>query len=246
MNKVLRLITFVVMFKIWRASGASPAAALPHQHACPDHRTANPDEEDSMVTQRVKPRRLDETYEKRYIGWKVRAYFSIVGIFLVISVAAFLYSSFIVYQVERGASGPFCIGVECQGKNPEGTNCQSDAQNLLSKSVYDSDSGITGTLTLKHSQKCQANWVKWSGGSSDPSVLNNPQVWPKDGSTDPVGIADQFNGPSSGTDTWSGMISDKGDTCIDISFLKTGKTGEADLYFKGLECTEGLVGSTEN
>ena len=89
MNKVLRLITFVVMFKIWRASGASPATALPHQHACPDHRTANPDEKDSMVTQRVKPRCLDETSEKRHISCDFRSRFPI----------------FVIHCVSGGARG---------------------------------------------------------------------------------------------------------------------------------------------
>lgn len=218
----------------------APASILPHRHADLSRRAAISGKKGSMVDQ------LDNTTNQRYAGWKVRIYFGVVGMLLVVSVVSFLYSSLIVYQVERGASGPFCVGIECQGKNPGGTNCQNDAHDLLSKPVYNSDLGIEGTLTLKHSQNCQANWVKWSGNSGDPGVLNNPQIWPKDGSANPVGIADQFNGPSSGTDTWSGMVSDKGDTCIDVSFSRTGKTNEADLYFGGLECTEGLFGSAEN
>jgi len=224
----------------------APASTRPHHHTNLDHQATTSSEKDSMAAQKTKLAHLNKSSKRRYIGWNVRIYFGVVGILLVVSVVAFLYSSLIVYQVERGSSGPFCIGVECQGKNPDGTNCKNDAQNLLSKPVYDSDSGVTGTLTLKHSQNCQANWVRWSGSSGDAGVLNNPQIWPKDGSTNPVGIADQFNGPSSGTDTWSGMISDKGDTCIDISFSRAGKTNEADLYFNGLECTESLVGSAED
>lgn len=221
-------------------SAPALASILPHRHTDLSRRAAISDEKGSMIVH------LDNTTNRRYAGWKVRVYFGVVGILLTVSVASFLYSSLIVYQVERGASGPFCVGIECQGKNPGGTNCQNDAHDLLSKPVHNSDLGITGILTLKHSQNCQANWVKWSGSSGDSSILNNPQIWPKDGSANPVGIADQFNGPSSGTDTWSGMVSDKGDTCIDVSFSRTGKTGEADLYFGGLECTEGLFGSAEN
>lgn len=200
-------------------------------------------EERLMIVQQSRISHSERIVKDHCMGWKVRAYFGAIGTLLVISMAAFLYSSFIVYQVERGASGPFCIGVECQGKNPEGTNCQSDAQNLLSRSVYDSDLGVMGTLTLKHSKNCQANWVRWSGSSNDSSVLNNPQIWPKGKKNTPVGIADQFDGPSSGTDTWSGMISDRGETCIDISFLKA---GEEDLHFGGHECTEGLAGPMGN
>lgn len=176
------------------------------------------------------------------LGTKI--YFGVVGTLVATSVALLFLSSHFVYQIEKNVSGPFCFDSQCNGKNPEGTNCLDDAIEVRSEPVEIPEIGEAGTLSLKYSEKCQANWVRWIGEGDNTDTLNNPQVWQADAPDQRIEIASQFHGPSSGFNTWSGMISARGDTCMDITFSYVDNNGNKVSQSFGEICTEGLTDIT--
>lgn len=58
--------------------------------------------------------------------------------------------------VDVSAVAPFCSGVTCNGKNPQGTNCQNSAYRVFG---YGYPIGTNwGTVELWYSPACNANW----------------------------------------------------------------------------------------
>lgn len=113
-------------------------------------------------------------------------------------------------------------------KDPYGTNCYSDHVTVRTIPVQAKEE--SGTLTLVYSPKCRSNWVKWEG---ETGAKNRLTVWREGSPGDPVTTAHRFDGDNSGQNTWSNMISAKGDTCVKIKFLQSGQESEDT-------CTDGL------
>ena len=136
-----------------------------------------------------------------------------LSISLILSVAFLMLSEFSTYKIERGAKTPFCHADSCFDKNPYGTNCNSDRQVVKSYTVTENGSP-RGKLTLMQSPKCHSNWVKWEGSDK---TNNDLQIYQNFSGGTKAGIAAQFRHGHSGQNTWSNMISDKGDTCVQIT-----------------------------
>lgn len=154
-------------------------------------------------------------------------------------VAFFLYFPARINDLESHLTEPFCVGYGCQGKNPVGTNCESDARRLRVPGGV-SNENVKGQLELKYSKFCRANWVVWKRESAQP-VPASPEVWMKDEPGDVVGIADKFKGPSSEGYVWSGMISSKGDTCMALRlYASSDSSGESSKAHE--VCTTGMPG----
>lgn len=136
-----------------------------------------------------------------------------LSISLILSVAFLMLSEFSTYKIERGSKTPFCHADSCFDKNPYGTNCNSDRQVVKSYTVTENGSP-RGKLTLMQSPKCHSNWVKWEGSDK---TNNDLQIYQNFSGGTKAGIAAQFRHGHSGQNTWSNMISDKGDTCVQIT-----------------------------
>ena len=144
------------------------------------------------------------------------------GVLAAFSVITLLISSFLVYDVERSSTSPYCKGEGCRNLDPEGTNCKEPegVQEVLSRNIKNDDLNVEGTLTMFRSTKCSSNWVRWERVDGSAKVEANPKIRP-DGvpHEDAVDIADQFGEASAGEVTWSAMVTDRGDTCMAISFI---------------------------
>lgn len=165
--------------------------------------------------------------------------FAVLAVMLVFS-AFFLYFPARFNELESHLTEPFCIGYGCQGKDPEGTNCESDAKSLSRVPGRVNNEVIRGKLELKYSKFCRANWVVWKRESSQP-IPASPEVWMKDELRGVVGIADKFKGPSSEGYVWSGMISAKGDSCMALRlYASSGSSGESSKVYE--VCTADMSG----
>lgn len=74
----------------------------------------------------------------------------------------------LTWENSRQAKLPFCYAHECTGKSPNGTNCASNPDDIkrlnptkLILDINEAEKEI-GEITLTHSEKCNANWAKWT------------------------------------------------------------------------------------
>ena len=120
-----------------------------------------------------------------------------------ILVAAWVY-------VDRNISKPYCEGVGCAGKEPDGTNCakkSTQRKDLATKKVeYDGE--LLGTISLVNSTECKSSWGKWDKGSEiseDEISVKELSIWPdnnRDGIKDDL---DQVNFQKVNNKTFEGV-----------------------------------------
>jgi len=152
-------------------------------------------------------------------------------------------STGLTYFVEYMSASPFCTRSECTDKNPEGTNCTTGAVRVGAPlEVFDNESQHAGTLQLVQSPKCHSNWVKWSSSSSrQESQYNTPQIWQNGSDGHRTGIASQFKDNHLSPNTWSNMITDKGETCFTV-ILRDQNGNFYEGRHSGENCTQGMPG----
>ena len=162
---------------------------------------------------------------------------------IVTLVVCLAFSTALTYFIENMSKSPFCTRSECNGKNPQGTNCTTDAVKVGAPlEIFDNESHLAGTLQLMQSPKCHSNWVRWSSSSThEDGQYNTPQIWQNGSTGARTGIADQFKNNHLSASTWSNMISDKGDTCFSVTLRdQDGKYYEGQ--HSGENCTQGMAG----
>ena len=193
----------------------------------------------SNRTSRISERGTDVNPE----GHKFKPFTWFMASAIVTLVVCLAISTALTYCIEYMSASPFCTRSECTGKNPEGTNCTTGAVRVgVPLEIFDNESQHAGTLQLMQSQKCHSNWVKWtSSPSRQDSQYNTPQIW-QNGSKGPrTGIAEQFKDNHLSPNTWSNMITDKGDTCFSV--ILRDQNGR---YYEGNHsdnsCTQGMPG----
>lgn len=232
LSVVAVLLSFIGRIGKRPAEGAPgvPSASV----KIPDETEASAEDYSPFSTRDLRMRRIGVVY-----GW-------FVTIIIFVFLGLLLYTFYSVYQVERAAKEPFCVGFECRSKNPDGTNCQSKAQNL--KQIEINDANAKGTLTLKFSRFCMANWVKWEGkaeknGDGKPLVeLGGPLIWVKSERSSKIGVPEQFKGKASLSPMWSGMIQSDGDTCVALQYRLRGESEWKLIHDKDRDCTRDLPG----
>ena len=93
------------------------------------------------------------------------------------------------------SAAPYCSGSTCNGKNPQGTNCQNDAYRVYGVAY---PVGSFGQVELWYSPSCNANWGRATGYYGQPAGVwleQNGGIYPS--SKVPVGC--------SGNTCWSQM-----------------------------------------
>lgn len=66
------------------------------------------------------------------------------------------------------SAAPFCSGSTCNGKNPQGTNCQNDAYRVYGVAY---PVGSFGQVEIWYSPSCNANWGRATGYYGVPSLV---------------------------------------------------------------------------
>jgi len=72
---------------------------------------------------------------------------------------------------------PYCNGATCNGKNPQGTNCQNSAYRVFGVGYPIGPSPEWGAVELWYSPACNANWARAY------SMFGKPSVWVKQNGT---------------------------------------------------------------
>ena len=190
-------------------------------------------------TKRISGRGADVDTE----GLRFKPFTSFMTSAIVALVAFLTISTALTYVIEYMSTSPFCTRSECTGKNPEGTNCTTGAVKVGAPlEIFDNESQLAGTLQLMQSPKCRSNWVKWSSSSShQESQYNTPQIWQSESKGSRTGIAEQSKDNHLSPDTWSNMITDKGDTCFNV-ILRDQNGNYYEGQHSGESCTQGIPG----
>lgn len=135
-------------------------------------------------------------------------------------------------------STPDCYGSTCEGKDPSTTNCVDDAITIMRHGARN-EGGAYGTLELRYSIKCHANWGRFNTDTGIRAVfqigmkvaVSHAQPWIWRPGTTPRGTANHAFG-AIGSSYWTEMITADGVACTSVDAY-TQDPSPADNKFSG-------------